>query len=306
MKNNIINNIDCISLYKIPDLSKWNTQNVTDMSYMFSGCLNLEYIPNISKWNTKNVTNLSFMFANCLSLEYIYDISKWKTNNVQNISGLFLNCVSLSFIPDISSWKTNNIINMSYLFSIPGINFKKMKSNDFNNIIEMFYDIIKLFLESKIINEELNGAFDLYNNFFNISSQLKKIPDISRWDISNVSDLSFMFAGCSWLKKLPDISKWNTKNVKNISGMFSGCSSLESIPDISKWNTNKLENVSHLFSVYSLNCNYQDISKHYYIKDKNSENNLLKYRKINYLNMCHKNLNQYKILNNVLISCSSL
>ena len=32
-----------------------------------------------------------------------------------------------------------------------------------------------------------------------------------------------MFCGCKSLKSLPDISKWDTKNVTDMSQMFSGC-----------------------------------------------------------------------------------
>ena len=34
----------CSSLNNLPDISKWDTKNVTDMSYMFSGC-NKKIIP---------------------------------------------------------------------------------------------------------------------------------------------------------------------------------------------------------------------------------------------------------------------
>ena len=44
-----------------------------------------------------------------------------------------------------------------------------------------------------------------------------------------------MFEGCSLLKKLPDLSNWNTSNVLNMRYLFKGCSSLNSMPDISKW-----------------------------------------------------------------------
>ena len=47
--------------------------------------------------------------------------------------------------------------------------------------------------------------------------------------------MSFMFSRCKFLSGLPDISKWNVSNVKNIADMFSFCESLASIPDISKW-----------------------------------------------------------------------
>ena len=43
-----------------------------------------------------------------------------------------------------------------------------------------------------------------------------------------------MFLGCNSLIALPDISKWNTSNVEDMSGMFRECNSLISLPDISK------------------------------------------------------------------------
>ena len=46
--------------------------------------------------------------------------------------------------------------------------------------------------------------------------------------------------GCSSLTTLPDISKWNTNNVTNIAYIFVGCSSLTTLPDISKWNINNV------------------------------------------------------------------
>ena len=36
--------------------------NVTNMSYMFSECSSLSSLPDISKWNTNNVTSMISMF----------------------------------------------------------------------------------------------------------------------------------------------------------------------------------------------------------------------------------------------------
>ena len=55
---------------------------------------------------------------------------------------------------------------------------------------------------------------------FDGCKSLKALPDISKWDTSNVKDMSYMFAG---FENIPDISKWNTSNVKNMSHMFAGC-----------------------------------------------------------------------------------
>ena len=35
------------------------------MSYMFYNCSSLNNLPDISKWNTANVTNMERMFDNC-------------------------------------------------------------------------------------------------------------------------------------------------------------------------------------------------------------------------------------------------
>ena len=42
-----------------------------------------------------------------------------------------------------------------------------------------------------------------------------------------------MFCKCTNLSNLPDISKWDTSNVTKMSFMFSKCSKLTSLPDIS-------------------------------------------------------------------------
>ena len=92
---------DCSSLSSLPDISKWNTNHVTNMSSMFRGCSSLSSLPEISKWNTYNVTNMSFMFYGCSSLSSLPEISKWNTNNIKyafdifDIINLFHICLNL-------------------------------------------------------------------------------------------------------------------------------------------------------------------------------------------------------------------
>ena len=76
--------------------------NVTNMSYMFSGCSSLLSLPDISKLNTNNVIDMCQMFYKCSSLSSLPDISKWNTNNVINMSFMFMECSSLLSLPDIS------------------------------------------------------------------------------------------------------------------------------------------------------------------------------------------------------------
>ncbi len=106
----------CKSLVSLPDISKWNTTQVTNMSNMFYICKSLKYLSDISQWNTKNVTNMSAMFYKCKSLKYLPDISNWDISNVTNISYIFCKCSSLILLPDISKWNTYNVKYYSRIF----------------------------------------------------------------------------------------------------------------------------------------------------------------------------------------------
>ena len=59
------------------------------------------------------------------------------------------------------------------------------------------------------------------NGLFYKCSSLTSLPDISKWNTENVTDIGCIFNGCSSLSKLPDISKWNTENVTDMNGIFS-------------------------------------------------------------------------------------
>ena len=53
-----------------------------------------------------------------------------------------------------------------------------------------------------------------------------------------------IFTGCSSLVSLPDISKWDMSKITNLALMFSDCRSLTSLPDISKWDTSKVTDMN--------------------------------------------------------------
>ena len=60
--------------------------------------------------------------------------------------------------------------------------------------------------------------------------------------------MNAVFYNCSSLSSLPDISKWNTSNVTNLGYIFSECSQLSSLPDISQWITSKVEIMNGMLS----------------------------------------------------------
>ena len=56
---------NCNALETLPDISNWNTANVTDMSEMFAGCVSLKSLPDISRWRINENLSKDFMFDGC-------------------------------------------------------------------------------------------------------------------------------------------------------------------------------------------------------------------------------------------------
>ena len=116
--------------------------------------------------------------------------------------------------------------------------------------------ITEIFTMGHINNKEIDISFMFYG-----CTSLKSLPDISKWDISNIKNISGLFGSCASLTSLPDLSKWNTTNVKNMRDLFNSCKSLQKLPDISIWDTSNVENIDNLFSYCNSLCSLPDISK---------------------------------------------
>ncbi len=99
-------------------------------------------------------------------------------------------------------------------------------------------DVNKVVVESGVIAPE--SSWFLFDGFDNAES-----IDISGFDTSNVTDMSYMFRDCSSLESL-DVSGFDTSNVTDMRFMFEGCSSLESL-DVSGFDTSNVTNMSVMF-----------------------------------------------------------
>lgn len=143
----------------------------------------------------------------------------------------------------------NNSINCKII-----INGKESKLYEFYEIKNNESDnlIVKL-----IKNENLT---DMSFMFCGCTSLLN-IDNISKWDTKKVRKMNSMFSGCESLIILPDISNWDTSNVVGMNYMFSGCISLIQLPDISKWNIKNVINLRGIFFQCKSLISLPDISK---------------------------------------------
>ena len=85
-----------------------------------------------------------------------------------------------------------------------------------------------------------------------------KIEGLKNLDTSNVTNMNYMFYGCSKLTNL-DVSKFNTSKVTDMGSIFSDCRGLTSI-DVSKFDTSNVTNMSYMFG-YCSNLTSLDVSK---------------------------------------------
>lgn len=67
--------------------------------------------------------------------------------------------------------------------------------------------------------------------------------DVTDWDVSHVTDMSFMFADCTHFNC--DLSVWNVSKVTNMLGMFEKCKILNC--DLSAWDTRNVKNMKYMF-----------------------------------------------------------
>ena len=82
-----------------------------------------------------------------------------------------------------------------------------------------------------------------------------KYIDISDWDVSNATNMPFMFYGCDKLKSIGDISGWDVSKVINMSYMFAFCKKFNQ--DISNWDVSKVKYKIDMFDKCSIKDKYK-------------------------------------------------
>ena len=186
-------------LETIKDLKYLNTEQVTNMSYMFSDCSALTSL-DVTHFNTAKVTNMNYMFYRCSKLTSL-DVTKFNTANVTNMSYMFCRCPVLSSL-DVTKFNTANVTNMSYMFE----SCSALSSLDLSNF------------NTAIVT-------DMSYMFYGCSA-LSSL-DLSNFYTKEVGNMVCMFSGCSALKTIYASEKFVTSKVQSGEGMFAFCKNLK-------------------------------------------------------------------------------
>ena len=226
------------------NLSNFNTEKVTDMQGMFGECSDLTSL-NITSFNTEKVTNMRQMFYNCSDLTSL-NLSNFNTEKVMYMSNMFYNCNKLTSL-DLSSFNTAEVTKMDYMFksctdltSLDLSNFNTAKVTDMNY---MFYGCSAL--TSLDLTSFNTAEVTDMSNMFRLCNKLTSL-DLSNFNTAEVEDMSYMFKSCYALTSL-DLTSFNTANVTNMTQMFYGSNALTTIFVSDNFVTGQVTNSDNMF-----------------------------------------------------------
>ena len=144
----------------------------------------LKHVGQIKDWNVSEITNMDNLFAD--EIKFNEDISGWDVSNVTSMSGMFEN--AQNFNQNISGWDVSKVTNMSDMFS---------GAKEFSQDISGWER--KEGIDDATSTSTLKNVTNMSGMFSNATSFHQ---DISNWNISNVTNMKYMFVGTRYYNSL--------------------------------------------------------------------------------------------------------
>ena len=168
------------------------------------------------------------------------------------------------------------------------------------SLYRFFYNLTKLKTITGL--EYLNtwNVTDMGYMFYGCSALTSL--DVTHFNTAKVTNMSYMFSSCVALTSL-DVTKFNTANVTNMSGMFYSCKTLTSL-DVSKFNTVNVTNMLQMFSGCS-KLTSLDVSKFNTVNVTNMKN-MFSMCKLTSLDVTNFNTEKVTNMREMFFKCSQL
>ena len=254
----------CSNLTTIEGIEYFNTENVTNMRYMFGLCKSLKSL-DLTNFNTENVTDMYYMFAYCTSLESL-DLTNFNTAKVTNMAGMFQSCYALKTIYASDKFVTDQVTESTCMFS-DCLNLKDYTSSKEDHTYAncgptgyftygrgyAMFDNATETLTFSYKGFKPEGAYELNEGgntpeWISKNSYVKKVVFDASFANARPTSCFSWFRGCENLTTIEGIEYLNTENVENMSSMFRDCYALESL-DLSSFNTAKVTSMSRMFYI---------------------------------------------------------
>ena len=259
----------CSNLTTIEGIEYLNTENVTNMCYMF-GSSSLTSL-DLTKFNTEKVEDMKYMFYRCSALTTIFASDKFVTSKVRFGYDMFTDCKKLIGAIKYDGSNTNNkdFANYKTGYFTPEGGFPgyakfdegtgtltftsgpskpagayelNVETNNPGWLTQTDY-IKKVVFDASFASARPTSCF----KWFSDCSKLTNIEGIENLKTEKVTVMNAMFKNCSSLTSL-DLSNFNTAKVKDMYRMFSYCSTLTTIYASNKFVTDKVVDGSEMFN----------------------------------------------------------
>uniref|UniRef100_UPI00384F928F BspA family leucine-rich repeat surface protein n=1 Tax=Limosilactobacillus antri TaxID=227943 RepID=UPI00384F928F len=258
------------------DLSTFSTsRQITNMFGLFANLPVVETI-NVTNLNTDNVTNMSYMFSNDPHLTKIIGLNTLNTSKVTNMAGMLAQNPGLTNV-DLSGLDTTKLTDISHLFdgdqnlaklNLSGWVFQegikddavfqnalgKLTALDLTNAKTVPAAVLNAYVavarntKAKDIDLSTFSTSRQITNMFGLFANLPVVETINVTNLNtdNVTNMSYMFSNDPHLTKIIGLNTLNTSKVTNMAGMLAQNPSLANV-DLSGLDTTKLTDISHLF-----------------------------------------------------------
>ncbi len=126
------------------------------------------------------------------------------------------------------------------------------------NMDEVFADFSSLDDISALSKWDVSNATNMYGAFKNCTAlSSTDIEPLKNWNVSRATNMSNMFRGCSGLDNLSALENWDVSKTTDMSDIFEGCTGLTDIRALSGWDVFNVTDMSGVFN----NCSkLKDIS----------------------------------------------
>ena len=159
-----------------------------------------------------------------------------------------------------------------------------------------------------IVHIVFDKSFSTYtptslSRFFRSLTKLETITGLEYLNTDKVTNMSYMFSGCSKLTSL-DVTKFNTEKVTVMNSMFSNCSALTSL-DVTKFNTGNVTDMNNMF----FNCSALaslDVTKFDTRNVTYMDNMFSSCKKLTSLDVTKFNTGNVTDMNSMFYNCSAL
>ena len=252
------------------NVSNFNTKKVTDMSYMFYGCKALTQL-DLCNFDITNLSNTKYMFQNCSGLTTIWCNKDWSASDKLTTStNMFNGCTSLkggknttynssnvdktyacvdhstkqpgyfTADKDVFTLRDNNVLYYYYSDQFNSNNsymeeYDPIAYPDRNRWANYAGSITEVVIDASMKNAPLTSMRRMFNGGNNRLTALTKITGLENLNTAIVTDMRYLFEGCTALTTL-DLTSFDISNLMYTTYMFRDCSNLQTINCDDNWN----------------------------------------------------------------------